>query len=257
MSRKKILVRESTDLIDYNFSSSSFNKSSGGMQTERSNNSSMSSSQNDNYQSNGPIYKSDTTSVQSYDNSKVYTNSHRKSKQSFSDDSIFGQISRACDNCEENNCDTKMCRDRGDHTTCISIEKIDCNDNCHVFLPEINEFSGMIIPAKSESGKCVMPIFRMRRKNKTVTFQWDEFSGIVAASGICSLQMNQPIPNLPPNNMKFIIAVTHRGENKMGVLNIINNQHFNVAFQFDTKNIPLQLNDSFSVASSAVQWIIK
>ena len=68
--------------------------------------------------------------------------------------------------------------------------------------------------------------------------------------------MNQPIPNLPQQTMEFCIPVSHRGEKKVGILRITNNEKFNVTFSLDIKSSPLQLNDSFFVYSSSVTWVI-
>lgn len=177
------------------------------------------------------------------------------SKQS-EGNSFFDKISKMCDNdkCNDNSCNgsNKVCKDRGKYTTCISIEKGDCRPNDCKLRPDVTEFCGMIIPAKSNNGCYISPLFRMRRKNKTVTLQWDEFSGLVTATGITFLQMNQPIPNLPCNKMEFLISVSHRGQRGIGILKIVLDEHFNVLFDFQTN---LQLNDSFIVYSSAVTWI--
>lgn len=56
----------------------------------------------------------------------------------------------------------------------------------------------------------------MRRKNRSVTLQWEGFSGLLGANGISFLWVNQSIPNLPPFPVDIPIRTVVCGKGRVG-----------------------------------------
>lgn len=185
------------------------------------------------------------------------------SRECDSGGSFPGLISGMCNDCPDGKCCSDSCgtaktyeRKHKDHTTTITVSEV-CRPldpgklNCNV-----NGFYGMVLPAVSMNQECLIAEFSMRRKNKTITLQWEEISGLISGSGVNYIEINQPIPNLPNKTKTMPLVVSHRGKKKNGYIEICPDTMFNIRFYLDLDHQPLQLNDSFTIYSSAVTWII-
>lgn len=128
--------------------------------------------------------------------------------------------------------------------------------------PGVCYFTSVITPLSGLSGfsgigGCVE--FKMRRKNKTVTLQWEPFTGILASSGVSYLTVAQNISNTPPYVISFPIYLIYKGTGRI--------THIEIDPFVKTGNIKFYLNsdgssnntvsgDSISVAGGAITWIV-
>jgi hypothetical protein len=158
--------------------------------------------------------------------------------------------------------------------------KSDCNDNnkCNIikyqsgcvpyqecyksgkYDPGISYFNSIITPLSNiqpaYSGCKGSVEFRMRRKNKTVSLQWEEFTGNLMTIGIDKLTVIQSICNTPPYVMNFPIMMKFGG-------NVILTSIIVDPYKPDNKgNIFFKLpsytnsNISITIYSSCVSWIV-
>jgi len=100
--------------------------------------------------------------------------------------------------------------------------------------------------------------FRMRRKNKTVTLQWEPFTGAIGQSGISFLTVVQSICNTPPYKISIPIYFQYKGTNRITHIDIDpNSTTGNVFFYLNTDGSTsgITIGDSFSVPAGAVSWI--
>lgn len=130
------------------------------------------------------------------------------------------------------------------------------------FDPGVSYFASVITPLTGLSGFSGIGgsvEFRMRRKNKTVTIQWEPFTGTLASSGIAYLTVAQNICNTPPYIVSFPIYLIYKGVGR--------NTRIEIDPFVKTGNIKFYLNtdgsssgtvsgDSISVAGGAVSWIV-
>jgi hypothetical protein len=72
--------------------------------------------------------------------------------------------------------------------------------------PGVSYFTSVITPVTNltpqYSGCTGCVEFRMRRKNKVVSLQWEPFNGTMAASGVSYLSVAQSICNTPPYQIR-------------------------------------------------------
>lgn len=104
--------------------------------------------------------------------------------------------------------------------------------------------------------------FLMRKLNKTVTLQWEKFSGKLSATGVGKITSTIPLPNPPPYELSFFIIVVVRGEERMGRLRVLPGQGTlattNTYFEFILSSNPKEMNfdDMIEVPASTVTWIV-
>jgi hypothetical protein len=101
--------------------------------------------------------------------------------------------------------------------------------------------------------------FRMRRKNKTVTLQWEPFRGSLAATGISFLTVAQFITNTPPYSISIPIYMQYKGVGRMTNINIDpHGKSTNVRFYLNTdgSSTGTVVGDSFVIYGGAVTWIV-
>lgn len=97
--------------------------------------------------------------------------------------------------------------------------------------------------------------FRMRRKNKTVTLQWEPFSGAVSLGGRNWIEVNQRLTNLPPYPMTFPLLIDYKGLPRVTMVTINPADQYHVRFYLSISD-PVEVNDSFSIPASSVTWIL-
>ena len=129
--------------------------------------------------------------------------------------------------------------------------------------PGVTYFMSMITPVNHlhpvYSGATGAVEFRMRRKNKTVTLQWEPFSGSMAQSGVSNLAVTQTIYNTPPYSIYVPIAISYKGVTRQGLLNIEPTGYpINIRFflNLDTSATGINSGDAFTVFGGAVTWIV-
>lgn len=184
--------------------------------------------------------------------------------------------------CKSGQKENRSCRNLGSGghhpcRDCGSGEHHACRDSEHYrsppyypypmqecFNPGGEKFQSIITPVTNLtpqfSGMSGTVQFLMRRKNRTVTLQWEPFSGIMAASGIAFLTVAQSINNLPPYPMSWPIKIKYR--DVVRTTNITVDPHGtngNILFSLnaDDTGTGVNIGDSFFVYASSVDWIVQ
>lgn len=99
--------------------------------------------------------------------------------------------------------------------------------------------------------------FRMRRKNKCVNLQWEPFTGIMAASGVAFLTVNQSISNTPPYPMNWSIMIRYKDVNRQTSISVdphTTNGNIRFYLNSDGTGTDINVGDSFYVYASSVDW---
>lgn len=138
-----------------------------------------------------------------------------------------------------------------------------CYRPCERYDPGNSYFNSVITPVTGltpqYSGVTGTVEFRMRRKNKTVTLQWEPFSGTMAASGVAYLTVMQSIWNTPPYPMSWPIMIRYKDVNRMTNLTIDpSSTTGNIRFYLNTDGTATNINmgDAFYVYASSISWIV-
>lgn len=152
------------------------------------------------------------------------------------------------------------------HCDCTKISytvREDCHRPSERYDPGVSYFNSVITPVNGltphHSGVTGSVQFRMRRKNKTVTLQWEPFSGSMAASGVAFLTVAQSIWNTPPYPISIPIYMKYKDVNK--ITNITIDPHStsgNIKFYLnsDGNGNGINTNDAFYIYAGAVSWIV-
>jgi len=178
----------------------------------------------------------------------------------------FDIINEMCNECEtplrdcchqESSSSTRDCYPRPSHSSqqnCSSSQRYD---------PGVASFTSVITPVSGltpQYSGCTGSVeFRMRRKNKTVTLQWEPFTGSLAASGIGYLTVAQTICNTPPYPVSFPIYLQYKGVGRMTHISIDPfSTTGNVKFYLNTDGSVTDTNigDSFAVPGGAITWVV-
>ncbi len=157
-------------------------------------------------------------------------------------------------------CDTSCTQSTIDAIREICTEQPSCNRHNHG-----NEhFQSMIIPVTNltpqYSGATGVVEFSMRRRNKTVTLQWEPFSGIMGAGGINHLTVTQSISNRPPYPVSYPIVIRYM--DTIRVTNVTIDPYSNTGNIFfylttESNGSGIALGDSFYVYGSTVTWLVE
>lgn len=129
--------------------------------------------------------------------------------------------------------------------------------------PGVSYFTSVITPLTNltpgHSGCLGSVEFRMRRKNKTVTLQWEPFTGCIAASGITHLTVAQSICNTPPYVMSFPIFLHYKNTGRITHIKIDPHaKSGNIKFflHVDGSGSGVSIGDFISVPGGSVSWIV-
>lgn len=99
--------------------------------------------------------------------------------------------------------------------------------------------------------------FRMRRRNKTVTFQWEHFEGSMTLNGCRELLVTQTFPNLPPHLVYLPLIAIVNGKEVVGYLRVypaISSYRERIIFALPEGLV--NLNDHIVIPGGCVCWII-
>lgn len=127
--------------------------------------------------------------------------------------------------------------------------------------PQLTGFNAIISPVKaltpvySPSNSAAVQ-FRMRRKNNTVTFQWESFTGATAQAGRAWIDLNQSIANLPPYQVRFPIQILYRGISRMTVVDVDPNDPVQVKFYLALNGEEINVDENFYIFGGSVTWIV-
>lgn len=197
--------------------------------------------------------------------SNIYYDNHRNSATS--SDQCTDELS--CNTMNEIVNIIKEC-DRSSDDSCkhynMNIREEQCSRDCppdHRYDPGVSYFTSIIIPVialtPQYSGCTGCVEFRMRRKNKTVTLQWEPFSGSIASSGISNLTVVQTICNTPPYPISIPIYIKYKDDNRITNITIDpNGKNGNIKYYLNTdgSGTGIVVNDAFYIYAGAVTWIV-
>ena len=129
--------------------------------------------------------------------------------------------------------------------------------------PDVCLFRSLITPLSSltpVNSKNTGPIeFRMRRKNKVVSLQWELFSGIITTTGISYLMLAQTICNMPPYPVFGVYNIQYNGVLRICPIEINPATiKSNVLFYLNTNGTSenVTANDSVIVKGGYIAWIV-
>ncbi len=101
-------------------------------------------------------------------------------------------------------------------------------------------------------------MIHMRRRNNTVTMQWEPFKGQLQGRGIRYLTIGNTLTNMPVSPVQFLIRMEYNGIGRIGYLSIDPNVVEKFQFHFDvTGQSEVRMNDYIKVHGGAVTWITK
>jgi hypothetical protein len=139
-----------------------------------------------------------------------------------------------------------------------------CDDDCpkQRYDPGTSYFTSMVTPVTNlfttlNSNGCVE--FIMRRKNKTVTLQWEPFGGSISANGIEYLTVTQSICNTPPYPLSFSIPIQYKAIDRTVKVTIDpHSKNGNIFYYLNTDGSAANINvgDSFYIYGGSVSWIV-
>lgn len=131
------------------------------------------------------------------------------------------------------------------------------------YNPGVDYFESMVTPVTGLHSRYSktrgLVEFRMRRKNKTVTLQWESFQGMIAGSKIDHLTVTQSIANLPPSPKIWPICINYGNQIRQGWIEIEPHEmNGNIRFYLnsDKSSTHIHVNDWFCIPSSSISWIV-
>jgi hypothetical protein len=128
--------------------------------------------------------------------------------------------------------------------------------------PGTTFFTSMITPLSnlvSHTGSSGSVEFVMRRKNKTVTLQWEPFTATIAVNGIAYLTVAQSLSNMPPYPISNCIFIDYKGRGRMTRIEIDpDSRKDNIKFYLnsDSSSDGIIMGDSIKVHGSSVTWTL-
>ena len=128
--------------------------------------------------------------------------------------------------------------------------------------PGASYFTSVITPITGLSGFSGIGgsvEFKMRRKNKTVTLQWEPFTGTLSSSGVSHITVAQNISNTPPHTISFPIYLVYKGVGRFTRLEIdpfLRTGNIKFYLNTDGSTTGTSSGDSISVSGGAVSWIV-
>jgi hypothetical protein len=167
--------------------------------------------------------------------------------------------------------------------TCEEVKRLcgECCDSssenkricCHIeshnyertprYNPGVDYFESMVTPVTGLHSRYSktrgLVEFRMRRKNKTVTLQWESFQGMISGSRIDHLTVTQSIANLPPSPKIWPICIDYGNQIRQGWIEIDPHEiNGNIRFYLNTDKSSnhIHMNDWFCIPSSSITWIV-
>lgn len=137
------------------------------------------------------------------------------------------------------------------------------DSTCERYDPGTSCFNSVITPITNlmaqYTGITGAVEFRMRRKNKTVTLQWEPFSGTIAANGVAFLTVAQSIWNTPPYPISVPIYIRYKDVNRITNLTLDPSAKMgNIKFYLNTDGTGSGINagDIFYIYASSISWIV-
>lgn len=130
-------------------------------------------------------------------------------------------------------------------------------------IPYITEnFGSIVTPLNnlvSQSGNIGSIEIHVTQIGSTVTFQWEGFTGVLSATGVAYLTINQTVPYFGSGTFTFPIILTHAGTQKVGYLYISSsssNIQARIYLNEDGSTTGVNVGDAIQVNSGSVSWIL-
>jgi hypothetical protein len=101
--------------------------------------------------------------------------------------------------------------------------------------------------------------FMMRRRNKTVTLQWEPFTGVLTASGIAYLTVTTPIANTPPYPIESSIEIEYNGTRRKTFIQIdpfATSSNIRFYLNTDGSASNVLIGDTVVVKGGNAKWIV-
>jgi len=161
----------------------------------------------------------------------------------------------------QNNCNHHLQCEPKHHLQCEPKHHLQCdpqhNSQPCTFTSIITPVTGLT-PLYSKCNGLVE--FMIRRKNKTITLQWEPFTGSLASTGIAYLEVTQSISSTSPYPISIPIYIQYTGINRI--------THIEIDPHAPTSNIRFYLNtdgsttnttigDSFKIYAGSINWIVE
>lgn len=129
--------------------------------------------------------------------------------------------------------------------------------------PGVDSFFAMITPLTNlratQSDSTGQIEFKIKKKNGTVTLQWESFSGEIAAAGSPFLVVRQSIANLPEKDVVSAYKVVYKGVPGVAFFSVLPAEASGLQLRFGlnvTDNPSLvAIGDSVVVHGGSITWI--
>lgn len=130
------------------------------------------------------------------------------------------------------------------------------SNSCSVGAQTYSVVVNPVLNLKTTSGNPYGVTFQLRRRNKTITAQWEGFSCSVGANGLRYVTINNTIQNAPMHDVTFPISLSYNGQGKIGLFKIVVNSPEMFRLYFDhTSNLVSSVNDTLEIYGGSVTWI--
>lgn len=170
-----------------------------------------------------------------------------------------------CSDPSTNTCDDIMaaCDDCDKSCKITNYSRADYCPQPPRYDPGVSYFTSVVTPLHNltplYSGCTGSVEFRMRRKNKTVTLQWEPFTGTMAASGVSYLSVAQSICNTPPYPVSIPIYLEYKCVGRISHITIDPNAkcgNIRIYLNTDGSACNIICGDSIYVHGGAISWIV-
>ncbi|CAH6419696.1 Hypothetical protein HVR_LOCUS772 [uncultured virus] len=185
---------------------------------------------------------------------------HKSDTSSDSSTSTVDAIREICDGCDRRDVMFVSRPKRGD---CPS-SRDHYREPCRKFDPGASMFTSVITPLSEltpgSSGAMGSVEFIMRRKNKTVTLQWEPFTAKMAASGVSYLTVAQSICNTPSYLVSTPIYFQYKSVGRVTHIEIDPNaKSANIKFflNADGSSTGVNMGDAISFPGGSATWIVE
>lgn len=130
-------------------------------------------------------------------------------------------------------------------------------DDSTTFNPQVMITPVVGLTPTSGADNRTLVEFRIRRKNQTVTLQWEPFEGSMGQSGVSYLSVHQTIPSLPSHTMSWPILFSYKGVQKISYAFLDPTARESLKFYLDVSGLATDVNanDHFYMPGGSITWI--
>lgn len=183
---------------------------------------------------------------------------HKSGTSSDCSTSTIDAIREICDDCDRKDVMFVSRSKRCDYPNEI------CREPPRRYDPGTFMFTSVIMPLSEltpgYSGAMGSVEFMMRRKNKTVTLQWEPFTAKLAANGVSYLTVAQTISNTPPYLTSIPIYLKYKSIGRITHIEIdpyAKSSNIKIYLNTDGSSSGINMGDSVSFNGGSVTWIVE